>query len=246
MGLPSIGNLLSVISNGTGQIRDSNRDMTGVTWCERHYRRWTAAYPDPCDEPEDAGCASDQRVKGPRNTKPQDGNHPAWESAWLPGVTEASHTFDWSCKGSFGSPFGQCESPSMSGDTIVFNDCKGTWCRFEHCFDHNSGTGVLGFRGRLVVLDSNEDPVLTETETKDFLNTNSTFITGEITNLTSWFSQNIDGAQHISYVTHVMDASVALDNTFWIGAASEIEGGGGSASSAGLSGGSLGGGASLN
>jgi hypothetical protein len=218
MGLPGVGFVLRAPSGTTGKLTDvPNRDVTNKTWCERHYRFWETGYPNPFQP--------NGRVKGPRNQgQPKDDPvhpHPGFESAWAPW---SPYVFSWQCQGSSGTPFGVCENNQESGNSITFADCKGAWCRFEHCFDHNSGTGVLGFRGRIAVLDGNESVSKQRTWTRNFVNTNPSLETGTNTNLASWYTQNLVGSG-FSYVTHAMAAATNRDSGFWIGPAHEIEGG---------------------
>lgn len=221
IGLPGVAYVLETpaYAGSNGSINDNNRTMTGKTWCARHYKRYSPDHEYPCnDEAGDPSCPVDRRVKGPRNQKPQGGAHTDMQASWAIGPNGA-HL--WECQGGFGTPFGNCTSTQVSGDSIGFEDCKGAWCRIEYCFDHNSSTGALALRGRVTVLDPNENVALEQTRAKNFLDSNSTFITGETTAVASWWTQNISvGTQ---YTTHIMVASTSRNPNFWIGAASEIE-----------------------
>jgi len=214
IGLPGVTSVLEAPASADWSIREWNRDMTGKTWCERHYLRWTTDYENPCN-----GCPDDKRVKGPRNQKPQGGAHPDFQSGWNLG---SNGSFNWSCQGGFGTPFGKCTNAQASGDYIGFADCKGSWCRIEHCFDHNSSTGALVVRGRVTVLNANRSTAKQRTETQDFLGSNSTFITGDTTTVATTWTQNITTGT--SYGTHSMVASTNRDPNFWIGPAIEVEG----------------------
>jgi len=130
-----------------------------------------------------------------------------------------------------------------SNDPVAFETCQSTWCRQELCIDHNSRGGgdadKIVYRARVTAL--NGDPVQVY-PSRLSTGTDTTVWTGQTSRLLEfalldWTTPSPNPTGLKTYYSHAMVAfKTPSDETFWIGAASEIEGTGASLSGGALSG----------
>ena len=133
-------------------------------------------------------------------------------------------------------------------------DCKSDWCRFEMCASHNTRSGgdadkVL-LRARLNRLDGSLNSVYTEILTASAVTEVWTGVRTKLFQFESTAAPHPPTGSH-TYISHIMMAFKKDDTAgtggpaeeaFWIGAASEIEGGsstGGTLVGGSISGGSI-------
>lgn len=128
-----------------------------------------------------------------------------------------------------GTPFGPIASNGTlppNGGTLTFESCKGHWCRWEQCYDHNlDGTQRLHLRARVTRLSDGQvfsyGPVPT-------VGSSPVAESGGNSYPVNFFTQGYNSTEGSAYYSHVMTAvRTTSSGDFWIGPAYEIEGSGG-------------------
>lgn len=232
--LPDPGNVITrVLLNDSGSNLDvlsgEISNWAGETLCIRSYYMLESTFDVPVT-------ANDERIKFHRFHSGSGATaHPGMESnadTGCDGSNASTCPIDYEF-GAFTNPvFGET-TPAWSPTDPMLSDIRGEWIRQEFCTDHYGAGGGNLLRSRVRLTRISDDT----TWEKNGIHPNS----GSVVEITA-------GAGGAQYVAHLdtpnwnasptdMYASAVLmarrspvDDTFWIGAASEIEGSGGGAS----------------
>jgi len=225
-------------NNTDGVLHSGAVDFTGETYCVRIYEQFQTGYQPPDhDGPPSCGgnCerVKDFRFHSCQTDPPTIFDHPGFQTSSAAGCngfgSESSCAMDFYPGAYNGSIFGE-QTPSWDVP-LTFDQMIGRWVRLEICFDHYP-TGhptypeQLRTRGRWVRVDGGGQGSFNALHTGTSP-TASVNLSGP--GQCADFALNLTTPDFVPspgnrYASHVMTALTAsVDDTFWIGAASEME-----------------------
>lgn len=211
VGLPQVENVFRKQGGNSVIYVDDNREFSSSTWCARFY--WSVSgdanppavygqddlkfFTHEADDAWSATQAGQWWPNGRMETYPPGGTSWTWPTGHLTGT----------------------------GDAVELADCSGgKWCRFERCFDHNwDGSGHLQFRARFTALSTGE---IENYGPRQTTNSGPAAFTGNRRTFINNSKCDYVGCPSYQYLSHAIVAIQSpADPNFWIGPASEIEGG---------------------
>lgn len=231
----NITNVLYVDNAATDMdmISGNQADWAGQTLCMRYYEMMASNF----EVPNGTFGTNDDKIKMPRFHSGSGGgtDSPGFESSSENACDGSDATdcyFQWDF-GAFGdepNDFGQ-PSTSWAAGPYSLDDIRGEWIRVELCFDHyGAGHPTLAnrLRGRGRVVRISDDAEWSNSQLYPDANAVVRIVTtggGDADRPMHLTTESLPGPNQGRWASAVMMAlPAAVDDTFWIGAASEIEG----------------------
>jgi hypothetical protein len=116
-------------------------------------------------------------------------------------------------------------SPSVAGDTVTFNQCRGAWCRVEYCLDYNGQQAT--WRVRITQIPSGASEVIAASQLFT-VTPPLTFATAEDVAIANLYVQCLTGDPCLlgtEFIAFAIQTKVEpMDPKFWPGQAYEVEG----------------------
>jgi hypothetical protein len=117
-------------------------------------------------------------------------------------------------------------SPSLAGNQVSFNECRGAWCRIEYCLDYNGL--VVSWRVRITKVQTGESEVIGAVHQPFTVMAPLTFADASDVGIANLFVQCLEGDPCLlgtQYLAFAIQTKVEpMDPGFWPGPAYEIEG----------------------